>query len=63
MGATSEVSVGRKDAASEVSEVSVVFEVFATFASEDAMAAASANSWVSEDELIHNVHAQVQSKV
>ena len=43
--------------------MSVVFEVSATFASEDAMAAAFANCWVSEDELLHKVHAQGQSKV
>ena len=63
MGATSEVSVGRKDAASEVSEVSEASKVSATFASKDAMATASANSWFSEEGMVHKVHAQGQSKV
>ena len=55
--------MGRKDAASEVSEVSEASKVSATFASKDAMATASANSWFSEEGMVHKVHAQGQSKV
>ena len=68
--AASKVSEDHKDAsvflmasAYEVFEVTMVSEVSASFASMDAMAATSINDWVSEDGVVHKVHAQGRSKV